>query len=157
MKGLSPLMATVMLIAFTLAVAALIGSWVTSMVKTETNIVESGATEQINCSAGILDIVSVICASGAPGNVTIAIQNLGMIDLYDFSAVFKINSTLHTNGTYSNSSVAPNSTDPLGPGEQFILSYSYTTTNATISSIRIAPRNCPQAYAEDTITTYSCS
>ncbi len=147
-------MATVMLIAFTLAVAALVGSWFTSMTKTETNIIESGATEQINCSSGILDIVKITCTNDSSnnGNITIAIQNLGTIDLYDFSVVAKIGSNLYVNNTYANSSIAPNSTDPLNPGEQYILVCSCDNTEcpggAEVGTVRVSPGNCPQAYAE---------
>ena len=62
-KAISPLMATIILVALTLAVSALLGSWFTSMTKTETEIIEKGAKKIINCSNALLDIVDVICSN----------------------------------------------------------------------------------------------
>lgn len=52
MKGISPLIATVLLIAFTIAVAGIISIWLTSFTKTSSQLVEEEATTQLVCSYG---------------------------------------------------------------------------------------------------------
>ncbi len=48
-KALSPLMASIILIALTLTVAAFLGSWLTTMTKSQTGSVEKTGEKMINC------------------------------------------------------------------------------------------------------------
>jgi flagellin-like protein len=148
-KGLSPLVATVMLIAITLGVSALLGSWFTSTIKIETEIIGESATRQINCTSALLDIVDVICSS-TNQSLKIALTNMGSIELYNFSTLVKINNTF-----YNNNTGGPDSTNPLDPGEQTILIYycsnSICTANKTVEKVRISPYNCPQAWTETNV------
>ena len=56
------------------------------------------------------------------------------------------------NTFYLNSSIGPNSTDQLGPGEQYILNYycnsTYCPGDAMVRTVRISSGNCPQAWTE---------
>ncbi|MDI6825892.1 MAG: hypothetical protein QMD36_01705 [Candidatus Aenigmarchaeota archaeon] len=154
-KGLSPLLATVMLIAITLAISALLGNWFTSITRTQAEIVEKTATKQINCTGALLSITDIICSSKTQ-QLKVAISNLGDIELYDFSTLAKVNNTF-----YENSTVGPNSTLPLNPGEQSILTYfcsnvSYCVSNATVESVRVSPGNCPSAWTVST-TKKTCT
>lgn len=54
MKGISPLIATVLLIAFTVAVGGLISIWITGFAKTQTQAIGSQASTSISCSNGFL-------------------------------------------------------------------------------------------------------
>lgn len=149
-KGLSPLVATVMLIAITLATSALLGSWFTSTIKIQTETIGESAIRQINCTGAILDIVDVIC-SGSNQSLKIALTNLGDIELYNFSTLAKIGETF-----YDNNTGGPNSHDPLNPGEQTILNYYcsntlYCIANRTVEKIRVSPYNCPQAWIETNV------
>jgi flagellin-like protein len=149
-KGLSPLVATVMLIAITLGASALLGSWFASTIKIQTETIGESATKQINCTAAILDIVDVICSSSNQ-SLKVALTNIGSIELYNFSTLVKLNNTF-----YENSTGGPDSTNPLNPGEQTILNYYcsntvYCVANSSVSMIRISPYNCPQAWTETKI------
>ncbi len=146
MKGLSPLMASVMLIAFTLAVAALIGSWFTSMTKTETATIEKGSVETINCTKGLVVVTGVICrATGDYHDIQIGINNQGQLNLYDFSSVIKINNTFISNNTGG-----PNSSTQLDAGGQDVLTYGCGDTvcveNVSIESVRVSAGNCPSVW-----------
>ena len=150
-KGVSPLIATVLLIALTLVIGGLLGSWLTSMSKTQTSTIEKGAEAQINCTSALLDIVDVIC-SNSTQKLQVVITNLGDIELYDFSVLVTIDNTF-----YQNSTGGPNSTNPLNPGEQAVLTYfcsntEYCKGEAVVKSVRVTPSNCPQAYAEKTFS-----
>jgi hypothetical protein len=81
----------------------------------------------------------------------VAINNLGDMELYDFSTLVKVNNTL-----YENSTGGPNSTFPLNPGEQAILIYfcsntQYCAANATVENVRVSPGNCPTAWTVSTL------
>jgi len=155
-KGISPLLATVILIALTLTVAGLLGSWFTSVTRTQTDIIERTATTQINCSSALLEITDVTC-SGGDDNIKVTISNLGIdISLYNFTTLVSINNTY-----YLNSTGGPNSTDPLDPGEQAILSYycdntTYCVNGISVGKIRVTSHICPDRYAEKTFSGKTC-
>lgn len=79
MKGISPLIASVLLIAFTLGVAAIIGTWLASVSKTGTETVGGQFGKEVNCSGTVLDIVDALCHGTT--NVTVMLQNKGSIPL----------------------------------------------------------------------------
>jgi len=154
-KGLSPLIATVMLIAITLGVSALLGSWFTSITKTQTEVIEETASKQINCTGALLSIVDIVCSS-TDQQLRVAISNLGDIEMYGFSTLVKVNNTV-----YDNNTGGPSIADPLNPGEQAILTYYcsntlYCVDNATVENLRVSPSNCPGAWTIST-STETCS
>jgi len=148
-KGLSPLIATVLLIAMTLAVATILGGWFSGITKTQTEIMEETTKKQINCTGALLSISDVMCSS-TDQQLKIAITNLGNTELYGFSTLAKVNNTF-----YENNTGGPSSTNALNPGEQTILVYPcsntlYCVSNAAIESLRISPTNCPSAWTVST-------
>ena len=58
LKGVSPLIATVLLIASVIAVAGLISIWLTSFTRTTTSNVETTATNQTRCAGAYIKIDS---------------------------------------------------------------------------------------------------
>jgi len=155
-KGITPLLATVILIALTLAVAALIGSWLTSVTRMQTGIIEEDIQTQVNCSSALLEISDVICSNDTQ-KIQVAITNMGYdIPLYDFSTLVILNNT-----SYLNSTGGPNSTNPLNPGEQVILEYfcsrtQYCMDDVPISKVRVTSYICPDRYAEETFSDKTC-
>jgi len=87
MKGISPLIASVLLIAFTLAVATIIGSWLTSVSKTSTQQIGSQLTQQVNCTGNILDVVDAFCHDNTI--VTVTLQSMGSASLANPSFYIK--------------------------------------------------------------------
>jgi hypothetical protein len=67
-----------MLIAFTLAVAVIIGAWLTSVSRQTTETTGKSLLTQVNCSKAILTIVDATCTNNS---LTVAVANLGSIDL----------------------------------------------------------------------------
>lgn len=155
-KGISPLLATVILIALTLAVAALLGSWFTSVTRMQTDIIEEDITTQVNCTAALLEITDITCSNDTQ-KIQVTITNLGNdISLYSFSTLVTLNNTY-----YLNSTGGPNSTDPLEPGEQAILDYfcsntQYCIDDVKVAKVRVSPYTCPQAYAEKSFSDKTC-
>ena len=139
-------MATVLLLALTLAVGGILGSWFVSMSRTEMGSVSEKMTQQVNCT-GALEIGEVTCNTTA-NELKIVVQNLlSEVNLYDFSTSALINNILYTNNTGG-----PSSASPLRPGQQNILTYHCGNTNcpvnATVSKVRISPGNCPTGWLE---------
>ena len=77
-KGLSPLIATVLLIAFTFAVAGLVSLWITGFTKTSTNTVTENALSELVCSNARIALSDVLyCSNRISGVIT----NTGRITL----------------------------------------------------------------------------
>ena len=63
MKGISPLIAGVLMIAFTLAVAAIISGWLTSVTRTTTEEASENIETQASCSNAALTLEKVTSVS----------------------------------------------------------------------------------------------
>ena len=62
-KAISPMIATVLLIAFTVAVGGILSLWLTGYTATTTSAVETASTNQTKCVGTYIDVISV--SSGA--------------------------------------------------------------------------------------------
>lgn len=58
-KGISPMIAVVLLIAFTVAVGGIMSVWMTSFTTSTTGNVDTAATNQTKCSGTYIDVISV--------------------------------------------------------------------------------------------------
>jgi len=63
-KGISPLIAAVILIAMVVAVAGIVGVFFTQFARTTVSGVESGAAAQVSCSGVYIDVVSYNATDG---------------------------------------------------------------------------------------------
>ena len=77
-KGISPLIAGVLLIAFTLAVAAIISGWLTSVTRTATTSASENLQTQTNCAKAALTIEKVSSSA-------VVIHNIGYVTLQNFT------------------------------------------------------------------------
>jgi len=78
MKGISPIVAAVILIAISVAVGVMISSWITHWVTTQT-----GVTTQ--CVARTNYNIESAKYTSNDNNITIRVKNLGSIHIYGFS------------------------------------------------------------------------
>jgi len=58
-KAISPMIAVVLLIAFTIAVGGILSLWMTGYVTTTTQSVETASTNQTKCAGTYIDVISV--------------------------------------------------------------------------------------------------
>ena len=93
MKGISPLVATVLLIAFTVGVGGIISVWITGFTQTSSKIVSNEGEKQITCSNGAIDISNLKYCS-AIGNMSGLIKNNGRITVGNITL-----QTIHGNGS----------------------------------------------------------
>jgi len=84
-KGLSPLIAVVLLIAFTVGIAGLVLTWLGTLSGKQMEKTSEVADKQILCSRSFLDITEV--KYGTVSNVTLR-YTLGTEDLYNFTLTF---------------------------------------------------------------------
>ena len=81
-KGVSALIASVLLIAFTVSVAMIVMGWFSSFVRTTTENVSGVTQGAIGCSSGIIQIDKVYLHNGTGyGYVNITVKNTGQISL----------------------------------------------------------------------------
>lgn len=110
-KGLSPLVAVVLIIAFTVAVAGLIGSWLSATTKRETEIVGKSLQYQVNCTKASLEVMEVICSTNT---LKVSVYNSGPIELTNMSVYVSNGTTIYSNSTCSGN-------DMVGPGQTKVL------------------------------------
>ena len=73
MKGISPLVATVLLIGFTVAIAGIISVWISGTTRTQTEIIGDQASLQASCVGSSL-VIKEVRRSGAQVNVTYVLE-----------------------------------------------------------------------------------
>lgn len=78
MKGISPLVATVLLIAFTVGVGGIISIWISGFTQTSSKIVSKEGEGQIICSNGFIDLSNLKYCNA---NMSGIIKNNGRIAL----------------------------------------------------------------------------
>jgi flagellin-like protein len=84
MKGISPLVATVLLIAFTVSVAGIISVWLTSFARTTTSTVGEESERQLLCIHASLSLRSVAYSSSS-NTLTGILENSGEVPIGNIS------------------------------------------------------------------------
>lgn len=97
-KGISPLIAAVLLIAFVVSVAMIIMGWFSSYVRTTTTNISASSEAAVGCSTAIITLDSVyVTNSGA--DATMIVRNEGQISLDVRGTLININGTACSNAT----------------------------------------------------------
>ncbi len=123
MKGLSPLIAVVLLIGFTVAIAGIISVWITGTTRTQTDIIGEQAILQSECVVSTLKVLEVRRSSGQV-NITYALETGGEgLNNITIEAI-ALGNTTRVGPFYTNSTLKPgegNATtlniQPVGPLE----------------------------------------
>ncbi|RLJ01379.1 MAG: hypothetical protein DRP11_04480 [Candidatus Aenigmatarchaeota archaeon] len=100
-KGISPLIAAVLLIAFTITVAAVLATWASSFVKTQTQTIEQSA-EQTECTKANLRVEEAEWDQ-ANSQLNVLVLNIGDVELSKFKIYIFTSATQFTEETPSNS------------------------------------------------------
>lgn len=143
MKGLSPLIAEVLLIAFAIGVGAIIITWVTGFTKSSTKTVGQQSSSQIQCTYGSIKFLSSppLTYNSTTSNLTGAVENNGNIVLGNLRLQI-----LYDNGSLQQIPLSPSE---LSPGD--IVSF-----NVKISSnyqlVRVVT-NCTSPEISDQTST----
>jgi len=142
-KGLSPLVATVLLVAFTMAVAIVLSNWVLDYSRTQTNILDERGSMQIGCSGAWLDPESPIYNT-THTRFSVEIINKGNVPLGEMKMI-----VIYNNGTSGEYRVEPANISLIPGGSRHV--YNSTVDSSDITRIRI-PHNCSGSNAAATAT-----
>lgn len=132
------MVATVLLIGFTVAVAGLVSVWLTSFTKTSTGTIEEQGTKQITCNFGGIALSSLTFSNTyLSGNV----ENTGTVDVGQITLQI-LNTSAMTNTTPLCSSGAivfscSSANLSLSPGVRQSFNISAGATKASISTVRV--------------------
>jgi flagellin-like protein len=80
MKGISPLVASVLLIVMVVTIAALITTWLTTFTKTSQQSVTNKTDTTLDCSGASISIQDVYVTNGSLGTVRALVKNDGLTD-----------------------------------------------------------------------------
>jgi flagellin-like protein len=160
MKGISPFISTILLIAITVAVAGMIGLWITTLTHTQTGIVGNKTEEDIDCRyAGIkIDDSTIQCNfAGSSDQLNFTLENTGTVDMYNFNGEIYLGGLIYSYSVYNPlTNLAFNSTYPIRPGESKTVVVNITDNLASSNPtwIRVVSR-CPTVY--DTVENVGCT
>ncbi len=122
MKAISPMIAVVLLIAFTVAVGGLLSVWFASLTTSQTSTISSGSEALAKCASSSLAISEVrYPSSGSPRLVNVTLTSSGSQNLKNITI------TVVGGGASTNSVVFFNASgDDMIPGTAFATSISTT-------------------------------
>jgi flagellin-like protein len=148
-KGISPIVATVLLIAFTVGVAGILSVWITGFTQTTTETVDKKSTTELTCVYGGIAL-STLRFNSTTGNISSNIENSGQISIgsITFQVFYRNASTLtlplcRYGSIISNCSIANLS---LTPREMVSVSVSAGTGTYTDIDIVRVYSNCSSVY-----------
>jgi flagellin-like protein len=97
-KGISPFIASVLLIAFTIAVGTIVSLWINALMQSQASEVGSEADLAVKCrKAGIRILDETIkCNFTGTDYLNFSLENTGYIDMYDFRAYLYVNGVTYS-------------------------------------------------------------
>ena len=160
MKGISSFVATILLIAFAVAVGGVISVWQMGFVQKQTDTVSKYSGQEIECSYGGIKIIESIirCSfSGSTDYLNFTIENSGSVNLYNFSTQIYVSNTVYEYSVFQISDNATfNSSYPLKPNSRKSVWVNITDSlpNADAGWIRISTI-CPKI--SDKVDSVDCT
>src|SRR3989338_6921713 len=115
MKGISPLIAAVLLIAITVAIATLVSGWISTVTRGTQIAAENKTTEAVDCAAASISIDNVYMAGN--NTVRVSVRNSGQTNDLQITNVTVINNT----GSVFSSAEAPYSDFDRGELYTFVI------------------------------------
>ena len=137
-KGISPLIAAVLLVAFTVAIATLIMGWFSSFTRSTTSTISNKTTQSVGCANAQISIDEVYVKPSSLINettTTVIVRNSGYITV-------GLTSLQVYNSTGQNFSQGFNAASSLLPGSLV----TYNITNVSVST-------CPTIFSKVVVTS----
>jgi flagellin-like protein len=129
-KGISPMIAIVLLIAFTVAVGGILSLWLTTLTSTQTTTTGSAAEKQVLCARSVLEITEVYYTTPQSANVTVS-YTYGTESLTSFNLFF-VDSARNSENKTASGTLTP------GDSETFaITGLSTLSATGTYQSVRV--------------------
>ena len=131
-KAISAFIATILLVAFVIAIAVLVTGSLTTVIKGQTTATESSS----KCPGAALDIIS---SKATATSLQVAIQNVGQYTLSNFTVIGKKND----NSLYTNTTAAATTTIAVGSSAIITLPDITSSTGCPFSTLRVSATSCP--------------
>ena len=146
MKGISPLISIVLIIAVSVAVASIVSTWVISYTRTTTSEVSQKSEQQVNCMYAELTFGSVThCTYGTSDYLYGTIRNSGNIDLNNITLqIIYADSSLQTIGlckTQTKVISCSNANLTLLQGNE--IAFNVSTTSSNYQKVLVYSKDCP--------------
>jgi len=141
-KGVSPVIAAILLILITMSIGSLFYGWMRTFYDNQLQKQSQLSDEQIQCSEAGFQINSCSFDSGDTNIATILLENTGYVDLNSFTVA-----ALHTDGA-SDVNIGEIDLEEGGYGNVYV----QVEAGKSISKIKVVSRDCKTI--ED--TTSSC-
>ena len=144
MKGISPLLAAILLIAVTVSIATLVMGWVSTVVRGSQATVENRTTEAVNCASAGISIDDVYVTAGSSGTARVIVRNSGQADDLAIQSADIYN---RTGDRFGSDGLTLTDFDR---GEVATLSFSLVSTGSCPSDFveAIVSTDCPGIYAK---------
>ena len=144
MKGISPLLAAILLIAVTVSIATLVMGWVSRVVGGSQATVENRTTEAVNCASAGISIDDVYVTAGSSGTARVIVRNSGQADDLAIQSADIYN---RTGDRFGSDGLTLTDFDR---GEVATLSFSLVSTGSCPSDFveAIVSTDCPGIYAK---------
>ncbi|MFH1839728.1 MAG: archaellin/type IV pilin N-terminal domain-containing protein [Nanoarchaeota archaeon] len=129
-KGISPLIATVLLIGFTIVLAALVMRWGGQFFRQQTDVVGCESEGQIQCTSGVDLVIENVL--GGVDQTTISVLNNGNYDIGEVQYVVLDNSGVTINSTRDITGIGSLN------GDTVVINTDVNTTT-TIGKVKVIP------------------
>lgn len=140
MKGISPFIATVLLIGFTISLGLAFSNWIFPLLNTQKGEIDDRSDKLFDCSkAKIFFEKNALTANGT--RLTLVVENRGSTNLTDFKLYITLNDS-----TFYTFDKATNYNATLLPSQQLMLinTTSFNKSNVTQAFLTTGPNdNCP--------------
>ena len=130
-KGISPLVAVVLLIAITMTIAGVLAYWASGFIRTQLPALNQTSREQL-CAGANFELLSTPVYNSTTGSMVVIAQNTAQLPLTIINAQY-----IYSNGTVFNQTVNQN----LPPGNT-IVGFTVTGIGSGYSSYKICT-DCP--------------
>ena len=150
-KGISPLIATVLIIGFTVALAALVISWGGGFIRGTTEETELSASQSVKCITELNFRIKNVSCGGDGGSKTVIIDNMGDVDVKSF--IFRVHSesgNVVTNETAGTAGLTKYNVAPFTVGN-----IAGTTTKVEVMAELAGEEGAADYVCEDAMDSYS--
>jgi len=155
MRGISPIISAVILIAVIFAIGALVSPWMFNLIRETSNETASSTINEVKCMNAAYDFDTTYRTYGvgwdfstANNTLGVRIKNTGTISLYNFSFELVINDTI-VEYLHAKRSTQRTSSNPLKPGQTAFIDASFDRDiNGSLTRLKVMNAVCPNVYAE---------
>jgi len=142
-KSVSPLIATIVLISFTIAIGSLVINWGKQFITAQTQALEQAGVECTKENAQIIKAVAKVFTQGKNvyTNVTLSIRNTGSVPL----EAEVVNIYTESGQVYTNQSLGFTGNNKLEPGvaKSASVVFKFNASKDKPSFLEIPSKNCP--------------